>query len=160
MRSLTKAGDSLAGKSDESANYTKNRMIEEQKNVEAKGGSDNMAILMLLLGMVSAIVIVVFALQNGRVVTVSFFDWSVEASLVLVIMITALMGFLTALFFELFVQIKLRFRLYKMGRQVKALEAEVAKLQSVQNAGKTVSAYAKEPSVTEENPIEKTGLGA
>ena len=48
-----------------------------------------MAILMLLLGMVSAIVIVVFALQNGRVVTVSFFDWSVEASLVLVIMITA-----------------------------------------------------------------------
>ena len=74
-----------------------------------------MAILMLLLGMVSAIVIVVFALQNGRVVTVSFFDWSVEASLVLVIMITALMGFLTALFFELFVQIKLRFRLYKMG---------------------------------------------
>ena len=48
-----------------------------------------MAILMMLLGMVSAIVIVVFALQNGRVVTVSFFDWSVEASLVLVIMITA-----------------------------------------------------------------------
>ena len=31
-----------------------------------------MAILMLLLGMVSAIVIVVFALQNGRVVTVAF----------------------------------------------------------------------------------------
>jgi len=118
-----------------------------------------MAILMLLLGMVSAIVIVVFALQNGRVVTVSFFDWSVEASLVLVIMITALMGFLTALFFELFVQIKLRFRLYKMGRQVKALEAEVSKLQSVQNDGKAVSAYAKELSVAEENPIAKTGLG-
>ena len=118
-----------------------------------------MAILMLLLGMVSAIVIVVFALQNGRVVTVSFFDWSVEASLVLVIMITALMGFLTALFFELFVQIKLRFRLYKMGRQVKALEAEVSKLQSVQNDGKAVSAYAKEPSVAEEKPIAKTGLG-
>ena len=93
-----------------------------------------MAILLLLLGMVSAIVIVVFALQNGRVVTVSFFDWSVEASLVLVIMITALMGFVTALFFELFVQIKLRFRLYKMGRQVKSLEEELVKLKSVQNS--------------------------
>ena len=38
-----------------------------------------MAILMLLLGMVSAIVIVEFALQKWRVVTVSFFDWIVEA---------------------------------------------------------------------------------
>ena len=119
-----------------------------------------MAILMLLLGMVSAIAIVVFALQNGRVVTVSFFDWSIEASLVMVIMITALMGFLTALFFELFVQIKLRFRLYKMGRQVKALETELSKLQSMQNDGKTVPAFAKEPAVTEEKPEAKPGLGA
>lgn len=75
--------------------------------------------------MVSAVVIVVFALQNGRIVTVGFFDWSVEASLVLVIMVTALMGFLTALFFELFVQIKLRYRLFKMGRQVRDLEEEI-----------------------------------
>jgi len=119
-----------------------------------------MAILMLLLGMVSAIVIVVFALQNGRVVTVSFFDWSVEASLVLVIMITALMGFLTALFFELFVQIKLRFRLYKMGRQIKSLEDELLKLQSEQNIGKTIPSCDKQPSVAEENPVAKTGLGA
>lgn len=96
-----------------------------------------MAILLLLLGMISAIVIVVFALQNGRIVTVSFFDWSVEASLVLVIMVTALMGFLTALFFELVVQLKLRFRLYKMGKQVKSLEEEVLKLKSAQSDAKT-----------------------
>ena len=86
-----------------------------------------MAILMLLLGMAMALAIVVFALQNGRIVTVSFFDWSVEASLVLVIMASALMGFLTALFFELFIQIKLRFRLYKMGRHVRVLEEELVK---------------------------------
>ncbi len=84
-----------------------------------------MPIVMLLLGMVSTIVIVVFALQNGQVVTVGFFDWHVEASLVLVIILSALMGFLAALFFELFVQIKLRYRLYKMNRQVKQLEEEV-----------------------------------
>jgi uncharacterized integral membrane protein len=118
-----------------------------------------MAILMLLLGMVSAIVIVVFALQNGRVVTVSFFDWSVEASLVLVIMITALMGFVTALFFELFVQIKLRFRLYKMGRQVKSLEDELLKLQSMQNVVKAEKLSAKEPLAADENAATKTGLG-
>ena len=118
-----------------------------------------MAILMLLLGMVSAIVIVVFALQNGRVVTVSFFDWSVEASLVLVIMITALMGFVTALFFELFVQIKLRFRLYKMGRQVKTLEDELLKLQSAQNVVKAESMSSKEHLAADENVATKTGLG-
>lgn len=88
-----------------------------------------LAILMLLLGMVSTVIIVVFALQNGRIVTVSFFDWSVEASLVLVIIVSAMMGFLAALFFELFVQIKLRYRLYKTGRQLKQLEEEIRILQ-------------------------------
>ena len=120
-----------------------------------------MAILLLLLGMVSAIVIVVFALQNGRVVTVSFFDWSVEASLVLVIMITALMGFVTALFFELFVQIKLRFRLYKMGRQVKSLEEELVKLKSVQNSVtlEKKSVNADEALLADEKPAPKPGAG-
>lgn len=120
-----------------------------------------MAILLLLLGMISAIVIVVFALQNGRIVTVSFFDWSVEASLVLVIMITALMGFLTALFFELVVQIKLRFRLYKMGRQVKLLEEELVKLKSVQNAAtlEKNSVNADEALSADEKPASKTGAG-
>ena len=120
-----------------------------------------MAILMLLLGMVSAIVIVVFALQNGRVVTVSFFDWSVEASLVLVIMITALMGFLTALFFELVVQLKLRFRLYKMGKQVKSLEEEVLKLKSAQSDAKTEkkSVNVDESLPNGENTATKIGVG-
>jgi uncharacterized integral membrane protein len=83
---------------------------------------------MLLLGMVLTIVIVVFALQNGQVVTVGFFDWRVEASLVLVILLSALMGFLAALFFELFVQIKLRYRLYKMNKQLKRMEEEIGDL--------------------------------
>lgn len=87
-----------------------------------------MPIIMLLLGMVLTIVIVVFALQNGQVVTVGFFDWRVEASLVLVILLSALMGFLAALFFELFVQIKLRYRLYKMNKQLKRMEEEIVEL--------------------------------
>ena len=120
-----------------------------------------MAILLLLLGMISAIVIVVFALQNGRIVTVSFFDWSVEASLVLVIMVTALMGLLTALFFELVVQLKLRFRLYKMGKQVKSLEEEVLKLKSAQSDAKTEkkSVNVDESLPNGENTATKIGVG-
>ena len=106
-------------------------------------------IVMLLLGMISTIVIVAFALQNGQVVTVGFFDWRVESSLVLVIIVSALMGFLAALFFELFVQIKLRYRLYKMGRQIKQQEEELQRLK--QDSGVTLPASAK-PVVKEGRP--------
>lgn len=106
-------------------------------------------IVMLLLGMISTIVIVTFALQNGQVVTVGFFDWRVEASLVLVIIVSALMGFLAALFFELFVQIKLRYRLYKMGRQIKQQEEELQRLKKENGAASSV---AGKPTV----PVEKS----
>ena len=106
-------------------------------------------IVMLLLGMISTIVIVTFALQNGQVVTVGFFDWRVESSLVLVIIVSALMGFLAALFFELFVQIKLRYRLYKMGRQIKQQEEELQRLKKESGAASSV---AGKPTV----PVEKS----
>ena len=109
-----------------------------------------MAILMLLLGMVSTIIIVVFALQNGRIVTVSFFDWSIDASLVLVIIVSALMGFLTALFFELFIQIKLRYRLYKSGRQIRQLEEEVASLRRLQSPNRLATQEPQMKSTLEE----------
>ena len=93
-------------------------------------GMNGVPILMLLLGMILTIIIVVFALQNGQVVTIGFFDWRVEASLVLVIILSALMGFFAALFFELFVQIKLRYRLYKANKQLKKMEEEIAALKN------------------------------
>lgn len=76
-------------------------------------------------------------------------------------MITALMGFVTALFFELFVQIKLRFRLYKMGRQVKSLEEELVKLKSVQNSVtlEKKSVNADEALLADEKPAPKPGAG-
>ena len=109
-------------------------------------------IVKLLLGMISTIVIVAFALQNGQVVTVGFFDWRVEASLVLVIIVSALMGFLAALFFELFVQIKLRYRLYKMGRQIKQQDEEIQRLKK--EAGVT-EAISGKSAVKEEKPAEE-----
>ena len=113
-------------------------------------------IVMLLMGMVSTIVIVAFALQNGQVVTVGFFDWRVEASLVLVIIVSALMGFLTALFFELFIQIKLRYRLYKMGRQIKQQDEEIQRLKK--EIGVVVPTSAKPP-VNETKPADEMQSG-
>ena len=113
-------------------------------------------IVMLLMGMVSTIVIVAFALQNGQVVTVGFFDWRVEASLVLVIIVSALMGFLTALFFELFIQIKLRYRLYKMGRQIKQQDEEIQRLKK--EIGVAVPPSAKPP-VNETKPADEMQSG-
>ena len=115
-----------------------------------------MPIVMLLLGMISTIVIVAFALQNGQVVTVGFFDWRVEASLVLVIIVSALMGFLAALFFELFVQIKLRYRLYKMGRQIKQQDEEIQRLKK--ETGVAVLTSAKSP-VNENKPVDEMQSG-
>ena len=40
------------------------------------------------------------------------------------------MGFFAALFFELFVQIKLRYRLYKANKQLKKMEEEIAALKN------------------------------
>ena len=113
-------------------------------------------IVMLLLGMISTIVIVTFALQNGQVVTVGFFDRRVEASLVLVIIVSALMGFLAALFFELFVQIKLRYRLYKMGRQIKQQDEEIQRLKK--ETGVAVLTSAKSP-VNENKPVDEMQSG-
>ena len=112
-----------------------------------------MPIVMLLLGMVSTIVIVAFALQNGQVVTVGFFDWRVEASLVLVIIVSALMGFLTALFFELFIQIKLRYRLYKMGRQIKQQDEELQRLRKENGAAGSVPV---KPAVPGEKTVDES----
>ena len=113
-------------------------------------------IVMLLMGMVSTIVIVAFALQNGQVVTVGFFDWRVEASLVLVIIVSALMGFLTALFFELFIQIKLRYRLYKMGRQIKQQDEEIQRLKKEIGVAVPTSAN---PPVNETKPADEMQSG-
>ena len=113
-------------------------------------------IVMLLLGMVSAIAIVAFALQNGQVVTVGFLDWRVEASLVLVIIVSALMGFLTALFFELFIQIKLRYRLFKMGRQIKQQDEEIQRLKKEIGVPDSTSG---KPAMKEDKPPEESQGG-
>jgi len=86
-----------------------------------------MAYLTFLLAVVLLFVTAFFAVQNSTVVTVNLFYWSLEASLAVVILGAATLGFAAAAFFGLFVQVGLRYRLYKANRRIGHLEAELLK---------------------------------
>ncbi len=72
-----------------------------------------------------AFVVAVFAVQNSAVVSVSMLSWSMEASLVLVILGAAALGFFCAFFFDLYFQIKLRYRLRRSRSRIRELEKEL-----------------------------------
>ena len=78
--------------------------------------------VLLIAAAVFAFLVAVFALQNSEIVRVGFMGWKFETSLVLVILGSALLGFLTAMFLGMLMQIKLRFQLYKAKQQIRLLE--------------------------------------
>lgn len=90
---------------------------------ESKGESI-MTHVLLIAAAAFAFLVALFALQNSEVVRVGFMGWKFETSLVLVILGSALLGFLIALLLGLIMQIKLRFQLYKAKQQIKLLEGK------------------------------------
>ena len=84
-----------------------------------------MAYLTLLTAALLSFVTAYFAVQNSTLVTVNLFYQTFEASLVIVILGAATLGFVTALFLGMFVQIKTRYRLFKAERRIAQLEAEL-----------------------------------
>ncbi len=78
--------------------------------------------VLLITAAVFAFLVALFALQNSEIVRVGFMGWKFETSLVLVILGSALLGFLTALFLGMIMQIKLRFQLYKARQQIRLME--------------------------------------
>ena len=78
--------------------------------------------VLLISAAVFAFLVALFALQNSEIVRVGFLGWNFETSLVLVILGSALLGFLTALFLGMIMQIKLRFQLYKARQQIRLME--------------------------------------
>ncbi len=77
--------------------------------------------VLLIAAAVFAFLVALFALQNSEIVRVGFMGWKFETSLVLVILGSALLGFLTALFLGMIMQIKLRFQLYKARQQIRLM---------------------------------------
>lgn len=92
-----------------------------------------MTYLTLIFAMLFAFLIAIFAVQNSTTVSVTLFTRSIDASLVLVILGAALLGFLTALFLQLYAQLKLRFRLYKAETRLRQLEQELEKHKKTDN---------------------------
>ncbi|CUH97192.1 hypothetical protein P22_3319 [Propionispora sp. 2/2-37] len=90
-----------------------------------------MPYILLVSALVFAFLIAMFAVQNSTVVTVNLLMWNMESSLVLVILGTAIVGFLSALTLQLFVQLKLRYRLHKAQRRISQLEADLSKHQEL-----------------------------
>ena len=86
------------------------------------------AYLTILIAAALALATTLFALQNSTPVVVNLFLWTMESSLVVVIIGTATLGFVIAVFIGLFIQIKLQYRLYKADKLVSQLEAEIEKL--------------------------------
>lgn len=90
-----------------------------------------MPYILLVFALVFAFLIAMFAVQNSTVVTVNLLMWNMESSLVLVILGTAIVGFLSALTLQLFVQLKLRYQLHKAQRRISQLEADLSKHQEL-----------------------------
>ncbi|HML87292.1 MAG TPA: LapA family protein [Methylomusa anaerophila] len=70
----------------------------------------------------------VFAVQNSFPVTVSFFAWSFQTSLVILILAAAIFGVLTVLSLVMPVQFRLQRRLHQSKQLQKDLEIENEKL--------------------------------
>lgn len=87
-----------------------------------------MAYITLFLAAAFAFLIALFAIQNSIVVTVNLLVWSIESSLVLVILGAASLGFFMALSLQLYTQLKLKYQLYKASSQITQLEKELAAL--------------------------------
>lgn len=78
----------------------------------------------LILSLTLAILVAVFAVQNGRPVTVTFGIWSLETSLVVVILAAAAAGATAASLFGLPGWIRDRRRLRHQAREIEALRSQ------------------------------------
>lgn len=86
-----------------------------------------MAYITLLFTTLFAFLIAIFAVQNSMIVNVNLLVWNIEASLVLVILGAASLGFLMALSLQFYAQLKMRYQLYKAKSRIKQLEEELAR---------------------------------
>lgn len=90
-----------------------------------------MAYVLLILAIGFAFLIALFAVQNSTMVSVNLLTMSLDASLVLVILGAAALGFLSALMLQLYVQLKMKYQLYKAHGRIRQLEEELAKKQEI-----------------------------
>jgi uncharacterized integral membrane protein len=97
--------------------------------------------IFIVLGLLIAIVAVVFALQNLAAVTISFFFWNIHGSLALVLLVSVAVGVLISLLTGLPGLIRGRWTIKSQKKKLAVLEAERNSLQQrAEQAEKEVSA--------------------
>lgn len=79
----------------------------------------------LFLAFVVALLVAVFAIQNSVPVTIAFFIWNIQVSLVFVILGAATFGAMVILLLAAYIQFKQRIMLQKAKQHQEKLEAEI-----------------------------------
>lgn len=95
----------------------------------------------LFFSFLFALAVATFAVQNSLPVVVNFFIWSINTTLVIVILGSATFGAMVILSLAIFVQFRLRFALQRAKQRQTGLEAEISLLKSQleQDDPKTIS---------------------
>ena len=86
----------------------------------------------LFFSFLFALAVATFAVQNLLPVTVNFFIWSINTTLVIVILGSATFGAMVILSLAIFIQFRLRFALQRAKQHQNELEAEITLLKSRQ----------------------------
>jgi len=110
-------------------------------------------IILFILGLILGGVAVVFALQNIAVVTVSFFSWSIEGSLAVVLLTSIVSGILICLLIVLPGAIQATFRARKFRKEIARLEEELKKQKEL-----TVFAKHDAPTLGDIERIEQSAI--
>ena len=84
-----------------------------------------MATVYLIVGLVIAVLAVIFALQNVVPVTISFFAWEVSGSLSLVLLVTLAIGALIGLLVIAPAAVRNKLRASSNSKRIGALEKEL-----------------------------------
>jgi uncharacterized integral membrane protein len=80
--------------------------------------------IFIVLGLIIAIVAVIFALQNLAAVTITFLFWSIHGSLALVLLVTLACGVLISLLTSMPGLVRGKWTTSKQGKKLASLEAE------------------------------------
>ncbi len=94
-------------------------------------------IIPLTIGIVLGAVFVVFALQNITAITVTFFNWQIEGSLALILMLTLGVGVFITLLMLLPESIRNYFRYRSLKKENAALAEELRKQKELTHFART-----------------------
>jgi uncharacterized integral membrane protein len=114
--------------------------------------------LPLIFGILLGALSVIFALQNITVITVTFFNWQIEGSLALILILAGATGVLIALLLVLPETLKNYFRYRKLRKENERLEEELRKQKERTAFAKNVLPSTSDLTAIEEGAIDSPSV--